>query len=116
MGFLPFNDFNSSPPVKHIHSRLSVTGTNHSSRSLRNPIKDIPSQHDHTSDGCSDSDEEEESVPLGHSFLDEEHHEQVTPIDIVATGFTGADAPKQPVIIPRPPGDERLMSDKLRSL
>ncbi|DBA76971.1 TPA: hypothetical protein ACH3X1_009564 [Trebouxia sp. C0004] len=25
MGFLPFNDFNSSPPVKHIHSRLSVT-------------------------------------------------------------------------------------------
>ena len=25
MGFLPFNDFNSSPPVKHIHSRLSLT-------------------------------------------------------------------------------------------
>ncbi len=25
MGFLPFHDFTSSPPVKHIHSRLSLT-------------------------------------------------------------------------------------------
>jgi hypothetical protein len=25
MGFLPFRDFNSSPPVKHMHSRLSLT-------------------------------------------------------------------------------------------
>ncbi|DBA76972.1 TPA: hypothetical protein ACH3X1_009565 [Trebouxia sp. C0004] len=46
--------------------------------------------------------------------MDEEHHEQVTPIDIVATGFTGADAPKQPVIIPRPPGDERLMNSLMK--
>ncbi len=25
LDFLPSNDFNSSPPVKHIHSRLSLT-------------------------------------------------------------------------------------------
>ncbi len=25
MGFLPFHDFNSSPSVKYIHSRLSLT-------------------------------------------------------------------------------------------
>ena len=43
--------------------------TKHSSRSLRNPIKDSPSRDDHSSDGCSHSDGEEESLPLGHGFL-----------------------------------------------
>ncbi len=46
-----------------------MQGTKYSSRSLRNPIKDGPSQDDHSGDGCSNSDEEEESLPLGHSFL-----------------------------------------------
>jgi len=34
---------------------------------------------------------------------DEENHEQVTPVDIFATAFTGADVPMAPIIIPRPP-------------
>ncbi|DBB10449.1 TPA: hypothetical protein ACH3X3_001991 [Trebouxia sp. C0006] len=44
---------------------------------------------------------------------DEESQEKGTPIHIFATAFTGADVP---VIIPRPPDDERLMSDKHISL
>ena len=43
--------------------------TKDSSRSLRNPIRDSPSQDDHRSAGFSDSDGEEESLPLGHGFL-----------------------------------------------
>ncbi len=46
-----------------------MQATKSSSRSLRNPIKDSPSRDDHISDGCSNSDEEEQSLPLGHSFL-----------------------------------------------
>lgn len=47
----------------------AMQGTKSSSRSLRNPIKDNASRNDHSSDGCSDSDGEEESLPLGHGFL-----------------------------------------------
>ncbi|KAL0025311.1 hypothetical protein WJX79_004425 [Trebouxia sp. C0005] len=162
---------------------LTSLDTKDSSRSLRNPIRDSPSQDDHRSAGFSDSDGEEESLPLGHGFLvgalpnpnhpkpwmeafdtatyskemicrarpsckikagdsggggqasgintgsvtteikpyksfcvptekDQESHEQVKPIDVFATALTGAGAPKAQVVIPRPPDDERLMSDK----
>ncbi|KAA6419989.1 MAG: hypothetical protein FRX49_10011 [Trebouxia sp. A1-2] len=171
-------------PVDSLTSLASlINDTKDSSRSLRNPIRDSPSQDDHRSAGFSDSDGEEESLPLGHGFLvgalpnpnhpkpwmeafdtatyskemicrarpsckikagdsggggqasgintgsvtteikpyksfcvptekDQESHEQVKPIDVFATALTGADAPKAQVVIPRPPDDERLMSDK----
>ncbi len=63
MGFLPFHDFISSPPVKHIHSRLSLTvrpffinfSTNWSTKSSRGDQDDDDAEEAEDNAGPVDS-------------------------------------------------------------